>query len=56
MEHDFLHHFILMGGYALYVWLAYGMTGIVLVLNILLPLYHFRRLWQALSRRLQPLR
>lgn len=56
MTSESLHHFILMGGYALYVWLAYGIAFVVLGLNILLPLYHFRRLWKALSGRLQPLR
>lgn len=56
MTPESFHHFILMGGYALYVWLAYAMAFVVLSLNILLPLYNFRRLWKALSRRFQPLR
>lgn len=29
--------FLTMGGYALYVWGAYGFATIVLVLNVLLP-------------------
>jgi heme exporter protein D len=37
---DFFH----MGGYAFYVWTAYGMTLVVLVLNVVLPLRRYHRL------------
>jgi heme exporter protein D len=33
-----LQAFFAMGGYAFYVWTAYGLTLMVLVLNVLLPL------------------
>ena len=33
-----LHEFLQMGGYAFYVWTAYGIAFAVLLLNIYLPL------------------
>lgn len=51
-----LQHFIRMGGYGWYVWLAYGMALVVLSINIVLPLYGFRRLWKTLRRSSQFLR
>jgi heme exporter protein D len=38
-----LNEFLAMGGYAFYVWGAYGLTLIVLVLNIVLPLLEHRQ-------------
>jgi len=35
--------FFNMGGYAFYVWTAYGLTFVVLVLNIVLPLMQRRQ-------------
>lgn len=32
-----LNEFFAMGGYAFYVWTAYGITALVLVANILIP-------------------
>lgn len=43
---EFLH----MGGYAVYVWPAYGITAVVLAANLWLPLRRHRRLQRALAR------
>ena len=40
--------FLAMGGYAWYVWPAYGLTAIVLIANLLLPLRHRRHLLRQL--------
>lgn len=43
--------FFYMGGYALYVWLAYGVTLAVLSVLVLAPLWRYRRLRQDIARR-----
>ena len=44
---EFLH----MGGYAFYVWSSYGITLVVLLLNVLVPLRHRRKLLADIARR-----
>ena len=39
-----IHEFLEMGGYAAYVWPAYGLTLIVLVLNVVIPWQREKRL------------
>jgi heme exporter protein D len=39
-----------MGGYALYVWSAYGLGLVVLVLNTVLPLRQERQLLRKLAK------
>lgn len=46
---EFLH----MGGYALYVWSAYGLAGAVLAWNALAPLLRERELRRELAARLR---
>lgn len=46
---DFLH----MGGYAFYVWTSYGLALIVLIVNLLIPIWRRRELIANLSRRLR---
>lgn len=49
--------FLAMGGYAAYVWSAYGLTLAVLILNIVLPLLErrqFLRRYAARHKRLKP--
>ena len=43
---DFLH----MGGYAFYVWSAYGIALVVLVANIVAPALRGRELMRRLAR------
>ena len=42
--------FLNMGGYALYVWPAYLIVAIVLILNLVVPLRRHRRLLREISR------
>ena len=42
--------FLNMGGYGLYVWPAYLIVAIVLVLNLVVPLRRHRRLLSEMSR------
>ena len=43
---EFLH----MGGYAPYVWGAYGLTAVVLIANVVGPWRHGRRVREELAR------
>lgn len=45
-----LHEFIHMGGYAFYVWNAYGIALVVLSANVVQPIYRQRRLRARLLR------
>ena len=45
------YDFLSMGGYAFYVWSAYGITAVVLIASILAPLRQRRRLLADLRRR-----
>jgi heme exporter protein D len=42
--------FFAMGGYALYVWSAYGFAAIVLILNVLAPLRRRRLVLRTLRQ------
>ena len=42
-----------MGGYAFYVWTAYGITAAVLFFNVVAPLRQRRRLLADLQRKLR---
>ena len=46
--------FLNMGGYGLYVWPAYLIVAIVLILNLVEPLRRHRRLLSEMSRRKNP--
>lgn len=43
--------FFQMGGYALYVWVSYGLTALLLVLNVLLPMAREKGIIKTLKRR-----
>lgn len=43
-------HFFAMGGYALYVWGAYGVTAVVMLFEVLLLVHQKRTLWRRLGR------
>jgi len=47
---DALREFFYMGGYGFYVWSAYGVTFIVLVANVIVPLVRARELRTRLAR------
>lgn len=46
-----LNEFLTMGGYGAYVWPAYGLAAIVVLVNVLLPLKRLRRLQADIRRR-----
>jgi heme exporter protein D len=46
-----LSAFFQMGGYARYVWPAYGLTLLVLAANVLIPLWRERAVRRLLARR-----
>lgn len=45
-----LSEFFAMGGYAFYVWTAYGITAFMLLANILLPLRRHRAVQRELAQ------
>ena len=47
---DTLREFFHMGGYGFYVWSAYGVAFIVLVANIVVPMWRMRELRGRLAR------
>ncbi|MGH8525824.1 MAG: heme exporter protein CcmD [Gammaproteobacteria bacterium] len=46
-----MNAFFDMGGYGFYVWSAYMVALIVLILNLLIPMFRNRRLLRRLSAR-----
>jgi len=48
-----MHDFLNMGGYAAYVWPAYGLALFILIYNVIVPLRRERSLLSALARRLR---
>ena len=47
---DSVREFFHMGGYGFYVWSAYGVTFIVLVANVIVPMLQARDLRARLAR------
>jgi heme exporter protein D len=48
-----LEEFLNMGGYAFYVWTSYGLTLLVLLVNIILPIMQRKQLLRSLSLKQQ---
>ncbi len=48
-----LEQFFSMGGYALYVWTAYGIALVVLVSNLILPLRRKAEVQKSIARSLR---
>ncbi|GMQ97082.1 MAG: hypothetical protein BMS9Abin15_0774 [Gammaproteobacteria bacterium] len=46
-----LNDFLNMGGYAFYVWGSYGITLLVLAVNLVVPMINERKLLNDLARR-----
>ena len=53
MKFDSLADFLAMGGHGLYVWLAYGIALVILVLNVVLPWRMNRQFFSEQARRLR---
>ena len=47
------NNFFTMGGYAIYVWSAYSVTFVVLLLNIILAVRNERKVLGKLKKKLQ---
>ena len=48
-----LSEFFAMGGYALYVWTSYGLTFVVLLVNIIVPIVQRKQLLRSLALKQQ---
>jgi heme exporter protein D len=48
-----LEEFLNMGGYAFYVWTSYGLTLVVLLVNIIVPIVQRKQLLRSLSLKQQ---
>ncbi len=48
-----LNDFLNMGGYAFYVWGSYGITLLVLAVNLVVPMINERKLLNDLARRVR---
>ena len=46
-----LHEFLTMGGYAGYVWTAYGVATVVMIANAVAPVGRLRRIKAEIRRR-----
>jgi len=46
-----LQEFFAMGGYALYVWTAYGLTLIVLLANIIIPVVQRKQFFRQILKK-----
>jgi heme exporter protein D len=45
--------FFSMGGYAFYVWTAYGLMAFILLVNIILPLWRKSEVMGGIARRIE---
>ncbi|HET7369499.1 MAG TPA: heme exporter protein CcmD [Gammaproteobacteria bacterium] len=48
-----LHEFLHMGGYAAYVWPAYGIVAVVMIANVVIARRRHRRLVEELQQRVE---
>ncbi|MEI6705716.1 MAG: heme exporter protein CcmD [Methylococcales bacterium] len=55
MTFNSLAEFLAMGGYAFYVWTSYGLTLVVLLANIIIPIWQRKQLLRSLSLKQQRL-
>ena len=46
-----MKEFLAMGGYAFYVWTSYGLALVVLLLNLVSPVVHRRKLLADIARK-----
>ncbi len=53
MYFESFSEFLNMGGHGLYVWMAYGLSAVLLVVNVVLPIMHKRQLVKEQARKLR---
>ena len=47
-----MYEFLEMGGYAFYVWSAYGISSIVLIYNAVMPVFREKKLFHLISKKI----
>jgi len=50
---NIMKEFFEMGGYAFYVWMSYGLTLIILIANLIMPINHEHTLLRTFARKLR---
>ena len=50
MQFETFSEFIAMGKHGYYVWLAYGLSLAILVLNVVLPMLSRKRIYKEIAR------
>ena len=50
MQFETFSEFIAMGKHGYYVWLAYGLSLAILVLNVVLPMMSRKRIYKEIAR------
>lgn len=53
MYFDSFSEFLAMGGHGLYVWIAYGLTAVIFIYNLIAPVFKRKRLIVEQSRQLR---
>ena len=53
MEFESFSEFLAMGRHGFYVWLSYGLTAVIIVYNLLVPVLQRRRLIKEQAQRLR---
>ncbi|MCA6127218.1 MAG: heme exporter protein CcmD [Thalassolituus sp.] len=53
MEFNSFAEFIAMGKHGLYVWLSYGITAVIIAVNVVQPILRRRRLMKEQAQRLR---
>ncbi|MDH5391599.1 MAG: heme exporter protein CcmD [Gammaproteobacteria bacterium] len=48
-----MKEFFHMGGYGFYVWLSYGIAAVVLISNIILPVYQRKSMLNKLAKKIK---
>lgn len=52
MSHT-LSDFFYMGGYGIYIWIAYAMALLIILLNVLLPLWQHQKIIKDIAKKIQ---
>jgi len=53
MYFDNFSDFLAMGGHGLYVWVAYGLTAVIFIFNVITPIFKRKRLIVEQTRQLR---
>jgi len=53
MYFDNFSEFLAMGGHGLYVWIAYGLTAVIFIFNLIIPIFKRKRIIVEQTRQLR---